>query len=235
LCRWIILLGLVKISLLAGLVILPVDEDINLTMQSDRAIIAKGMLAVAATPFSTNKPVTPDLPTPPKDNAPAFLPPPPVRPAAPSPFAQQNVEYTRPDEVTPPSAPPPPSVIPVAPKDSAQRKQEEINRREHELLSLQDQMQSRLDEMKSIEGKVQTMIKDVDNSQDDRLKHLIDVYSNMKAKQAAQVMSTVEERLAVRILAGMRGRQAGEILTYMDPVKAAKISEALTRTQLPQH
>ena len=41
-------------------------------------------------------------------------------------------------------------------------------------------------------------------------------------------------RIAVKILAGMRGKQAGEILTYMRAEPAAKLSELLSRTQLPE-
>ena len=55
----------------------------------------------------------------------------------------------------------------------------------------------------------------------------------MKAKQAGQVLETLDERTAVRILAGMRGRQAGEILNNITPEKAARLSEMLTRMQLP--
>ena len=57
--------------------------------------------------------------------------------------------------------------------------------------------------------------------------------SNMKAKQAASVLETIDEATAVKILAGMRGRQSGEILTYVNPTKAARLAEALARMQLP--
>lgn len=61
--------------------------------------------------------------------------------------------------------------------------------------------------------------------------HLIDVYSNMKPKQAALVLQTLEEPIAVRILAGMSGRKAGEILSSVRPDRAAALSAALTRLQ----
>jgi Uncharacterized conserved protein len=77
------------------------------------------------------------------------------------------------------------------------------------------------------------MLKDAQQVQDEKLRHLVDVYSNMKAKQAGQVLETLDERTAVRILAGMRGRQAGEILNNITPEKAARLSEMLTRMQLP--
>jgi flagellar motility protein MotE (MotC chaperone) len=50
---------------------------------------------------------------------------------------------------------------------------------------------------------------------------------------AAQLLSTLDEKIAVKILAGMRGRQAGEILSFVPAEKAAKLSEALTKLQVP--
>lgn len=148
------------------------------------------------------------------------------------PKADPNNISTRPDEalVTPAPAP---KLNPFVPKDSVQRKQEELNRREQELLSLQQQMQSRLDELHALEGKIQKMLDEASNVKDQKLTHLIDVYSNMKPKQAADVLATLDPKIAVKILSGMRGRQAGEVLTYMAPEPAAKLSEMLSRTQLP--
>ena len=57
--------------------------------------------------------------------------------------------------------------------------------------------------------------------------------SNMKARQAAEMLQTLDQRIAVRILAGMRGRQAGEILNFVRPEIAANLTAALTRMQLP--
>ena len=55
----------------------------------------------------------------------------------------------------------------------------------------------------------------------------------MKAKQAAAVLETLDPKIAVKVLAGMRGRQAGEILTFVKPERAAQLTESLARMQLP--
>ena len=39
-------------------------------------------------------------------------------------------------------------------------------------------------------------------SKREKMQHLVDVYSNMKPKQAAQVLETLDESIAVRILYG---------------------------------
>lgn len=257
LCRWILTLGAFKLAVLVALILMPPadmpatqsDSDTRLQAASSVAQKAGGPAASAtrqdapdmgrslttiisdslgvrgqlahAAETSEGVPITPPAPK--------------IRPNQ-SPFSQDPAPAggtSRPDQVVPGVAPAP-NVSPFVPRDSAQRKQEELNRREQELLALQQQMQNRLDELKSLENKIQGMLKQANNVQDEKLKHLIDVYSNMKPKQAAEVLATLDERIAVKILAGMRGKMAGEILTYMQPEPAAKLSELLSRTQLPE-
>lgn len=238
-CRWILAIGAFKLAALAALAMLPPDQlpfslgifghdqtaqtEIQQEKPQDTAVAAvtgtiRGQVAYAAE-MPTEKGITPPAPK--------------IRPShsllAELPEGAEN----RPDAVAPAAIPAPTGGL-FVPRDTALRKQEELNRREQELIALQQQMQGRLDELKTLESKIQDMLKQADNVQDDKLRHLVDVYSNMKAKQAADVLSTLDERISVRILAGMRGKQAGEILTYMRPEPAAKLSELLSRTQLPQ-
>ena len=99
--------------------------------------------------------------------------------------------------------------------------------------NLQKDIENRLNDLKDMEVRLQVMLKEANVQKDQKMRHLVDVYTNMKPKQAGQVLETLDERTAVRILAGMRGRQAGEILTFVSPEKAAKLSEMLTRMQMP--
>lgn len=118
-------------------------------------------------------------------------------------------------------------------REALQRKQADLDRREQELASLQKDLETRLNDLKDMEVRLQVMLKEADAQKDQKMRHLVDVYSNMKPKQAGQVLETLDERTAVTILAGMRGRQAGEVLTFVTPEKAAKLSEMLTRMQMP--
>jgi flagellar motility protein MotE (MotC chaperone) len=77
------------------------------------------------------------------------------------------------------------------------------------------------------------MIKDAETTSDAKFRHLVDVLSNMKARQAAAVLETLDRKVAVNVLAGMRGRQAGEILSFVRPEVAAHLAESLARMQLP--
>jgi len=110
-------------------------------------------------------------------------------------------------------------------------KQDELARREAALAQLEQDLDAKLVRLHELEARLSRMLEQADALKDKKMQHLVNVYSNMKSKQAAQVLETLDEAIAVKILAGMQGRQAGEVLTFVNPKKAAKLSEALTKLQ----
>jgi len=112
------------------------------------------------------------------------------------------------------------------------QKQEELAAREAGLKTLEADLNARQQRLTALEAQVKSLIDQANAIKDEKLQHLVAVYINMKAKQAAQVLETLDETIAVKILAGMNGRQAGEILSNVNPRKAARLSEDLTRMQL---
>lgn len=117
-------------------------------------------------------------------------------------------------------------------REAMQQRQDDLARKEQELRTLEKSLDTKLEDLRVLEGKIQSMLKEADTLKDSKYRHLVDVYSNMKAKQAAQVLETLDEKIAVKILAGMKGRQAGEVLGFVVPAKAARLSESLTKMQM---
>lgn len=118
-------------------------------------------------------------------------------------------------------------------RETLLRRQEELDRREQALNALEAEIDAKLVRLQELEASIQRLVDDARGVMDENLRHLIDVYSNMKAKQAAQVLETLDEEIAVKILAGMNGRVAGEILSNVQSEKAARLTELLTRMQAP--
>ena len=116
------------------------------------------------------------------------------------------------------------------PQDINAREQA-LAKKEAELRVLEAQVDEKLTTLRELEVRMQNLIDSAGSIQDEKMAHLIDVYSNMKPKQAALVLQTLEESIAVRILAGMSGRKAGEILSSVRADRAAALSAALTRLQ----
>ena len=110
-------------------------------------------------------------------------------------------------------------------------REQALAKKEAELKVLEAQVDEKLTKLRELEVRMQNLIDSAGSIQDEKMAHLIDVYSNMKPKQAAQVLETLEEPIAVRILAGMSGRKAGEILSSVRADRAAVLSAALTRLQ----
>ncbi len=109
----------------------------------------------------------------------------------------------------------------------------ELDRRERNLRDLEKELDEKLEELRALQAEVDEMLKQADVVRDEKIAHLVNVYSNMEPPQAAAVLETLNEDIAVKVLAGMRGREAGDILTNVNPQKAARLSEMLTDLQLP--
>jgi flagellar motility protein MotE (MotC chaperone) len=135
----------------------------------------------------------------------------------------------------PAKAPAAAATAPATPPDAQAllKRQEELDQRETALKSLEADLNTRVAKLKEMETNLKAMLDEAKSIKDQKLKHLIDVYSNMNAKQAARVLETLDNNIAVRILAGMRGRQAGDVLNNMEAKKAAGLTEMLTKMQLP--
>jgi flagellar motility protein MotE (MotC chaperone) len=113
------------------------------------------------------------------------------------------------------------------------QKKEELRRREKTLQELEQKIDRKLERQAELEKRLQQAIEEAKVLKDKKIKHLVDVYSNMEPQQAARVLESLDQTIAVKILAGMRGRTAGEILTFVQAKKAAALSEALTDFQTP--
>lgn len=127
---------------------------------------------------------------------------------------------------------PPPGITALDWK-ALKKREEELNRRARALKTLEQELDQKLKKLTELEGRIKKMLEQADATKDKKVKHLVAVYTNMKSKNAASVIEKLDMELAVKILSGMNGRKAGEILGYVEPAKAAKISQALTNLNIP--
>jgi len=58
-----------------------------------------------------------------------------------------------------------------------------------------------------------------------KVETLVQVYSTMKPAQAAKVLESLDEDLAVEIIGRMKKKNAAEVLNLMKPEKAQSFSE----------
>lgn len=111
----------------------------------------------------------------------------------------------------------------------------ELDLREAELAKLEEELQKRKEELDEKIKKLEAMRSEISKTLESRVAEdqakvgkLVDVYSGMKPAQAAKVIETLNEDLAVEVLDKMKKKSAAEILDMMDAKKARRLSELLT-------
>ena len=67
---------------------------------------------------------------------------------------------------------------------------------------------------------------------DARIQHLVAAYKGMKGDQAAILVNSLDDSVAVDILSAMEPRPAGQILQFVDPEKAARITKAISERRI---
>jgi len=118
--------------------------------------------------------------------------------------------------------------------ETIEKKNRELKRREEEL---------RIKELriKAIEAKVSKDLEKIEKGiseskqqlgiQDEKTKEnveaLIKVYSSMKPEEAANLIEAIDDDLALKIVAGMKSKIAGKVLSKLDVKVAKRISETL--------
>jgi len=125
-----------------------------------------------------------------------------------------------------------PSMQPIvlSPSDQMEiirQKEEKLKAREMELKELEKQLQEKIKRLEAIEASIKSDLNSYKAVSGDRVKQLVKIYSSMKPNAAATLMNNIETDVAVQVFLGMKGDIAGGILAYMEPVKAAGITQKL--------
>ena len=110
-------------------------------------------------------------------------------------------------------------------------RESELNKLEEELHKRKSELDAKLLQLESMRGEISKTLKARVANDAERVDKLVQVYSSMKAPQAAKVIESLNEDLAVEILDKMKKKSAAEILDTMSAKKARRLSELLTGYQ----
>lgn len=112
-------------------------------------------------------------------------------------------------------------------------KEESLKLREIELKTLEGEVDKKLAELRELRTELQALVGQKDNLQGKRLVELGKMYEKMEAAQAAELITELDEGLAVDILARMKSKSVGRILNNLEPDKAARLSAAYSSLGKP--
>lgn len=110
-------------------------------------------------------------------------------------------------------------------KKELDAREEELGRQEVELAKQREELDRRLKELEGMREKISEILQDRVKADDQKVETLVQMYSNMKAPQAAKVFESMDEDLAVEILGRMKKKNAADIMNLLKPEKTQLFSE----------
>lgn len=166
------------------------------------------------------------------------------RPVFPVPILESNVALAKDAQEKPTKARVPDSAsAPEASPDTHQegaspgaleqkRTQIEVERRlleeeRKQLTTLKEEIDLKLARLEKVQDAIQSKLDEHKALGDQRIKHLIKIYTTMPPKKAAGLIEKLDMEVIISLFSKMKGENVGQILPYVSAEKAAAISERL--------
>jgi len=105
------------------------------------------------------------------------------------------------------------------------QREEDLKKLESEIAKQKEELDSKLKKLEETRQKISTALEEKIKADDSKVETLVQMYSNMKAQQAAKVFETLDEELVIEILGRMKKKSAADILNLIKPEKAQIFAE----------
>ncbi|NQZ02831.1 MAG: hypothetical protein HRT45_19380 [Bdellovibrionales bacterium] len=110
-------------------------------------------------------------------------------------------------------------------KEELDLREKELAELERELQNQREQVEARIEYLESVRRDIAGVLQERVEMDEEKVAQLVDFYSNMKPGQAANIISTINEDLAIQVLSKMKKKNAAQILNMIEPAKARVLSE----------
>lgn len=101
------------------------------------------------------------------------------------------------------------------------------------MLAAEQRLNERLAELRTLETHVNDLLGQLDEAQEQRLRSLVDVYTRMRAKDAAAVFDGLDDDVLVQVASRMREANLAEVMGRMDPARARALTQMLADRARP--
>ncbi len=112
-------------------------------------------------------------------------------------------------------------------QDTIAEREAFLARRERQLLALQEDINQKIETLTRLRDEIRGEIDKRDEAQENQVKHLIKIYSNMKPQKVAELIQKMDIDLITALFSRMKGDVVGKILSFTDIDTGAKISQRL--------
>ena len=114
-------------------------------------------------------------------------------------------------------------------KAELKEKEKYLEKRKIQLVALQEEINNKIAALTRLRNEIRAEMAVKKTGEERKLKHLIKIYSAMKPQKAASLIDKLDLKLVIELFSRMKGDIVGDILSFVDIEKAAKISEGLLK------
>jgi flagellar motility protein MotE (MotC chaperone) len=111
-------------------------------------------------------------------------------------------------------------------REALDNRQKDLDLRENLTKAAEARIDKKIAEMKELQSNIEAMLKQVDRQDEDKLKSLVKIYENMKPKDAANILSTLELPIQLGVLGHMKEAKVAPILSVTDAMAARRAAKA---------
>ena len=107
-------------------------------------------------------------------------------------------------------------------------RQRDLDLRENLVKAAEGRIDKKIAEMKALQTNVESMLKQVNEQDDSKLKSLVKIYETMKPKDAAKIFEALDMPVLLSVMTRMKEQKVAPIMESMDPMKAKTITDAMS-------
>ena len=110
--------------------------------------------------------------------------------------------------------------------DKLAEREAELDSREMQLKTLQDEVDKKLAAMQGLRKELLKLLNRKQEEEGRRVGELSGIYEKMEPTKAARLIKALDKQLAIELLLGVKKKVAGEILNNLDPKFATALTKA---------
>lgn len=114
-------------------------------------------------------------------------------------------------------------------RQSLQSREGALADREEQLQVLKKEVEDRLRELSAVQQRVMESLEEERRMQGEQNRHLVATLESMPPDRAGRLLEKMDDEVAVQLLRRLKGKDAGAILSLLNPDKAARLSQKLLK------
>lgn len=118
-------------------------------------------------------------------------------------------------------------------KKQLDQREEELNKVAAQIEKQKVEITEKLAKLEEVRNKISSALEEKIKADDGKVETLVQMYTNMKPLQAAQIFEKLDEDLVIEILGRMKKKSAADILNLIKPEKAQVFAERYTGYRAP--